>query len=89
MSIKSVIRMLAVFIIGALVGVLYYSLSWRYHLPYIGFNWLGPLIGADGEKGYDAMLYESMIDFGILVALVSVLVRFAYSRRRRKDESLP
>ena len=65
------------------MGVAYYGLSWHYHLPYLGSNWLGPLIGADGEKGYDAMLYESAIDFGLALVLLSLLTTVVLSNLRR------
>ena len=60
----------------------YDSLCWSYHLHYFGLNWLGPLIGADGEKGYDAMLYESMIDFGTLFASPLILLSLFRSKTK-------
>jgi hypothetical protein len=67
--------LIVAFGLGALAGYLYDWLCWEYHLRYIALHWLGPLIGADGEKGYDALLYESMIDFGVVFALVFLAVR--------------
>ena len=84
MNMKYLGRVLISFSLGAFLGVLYYSLSWRYHLPYVGLNWLGPLIGADGEKGYDAMLYESMIDFGMLFAFAFLLIKSLSSRKSHR-----
>ena len=74
-----------IFIVGAILGVVYYSASWQYHLPYVGMNWLGPLIGADGERGYDAMLYESIVDFGFGFLFLFFLFRGALSRFRVGD----
>jgi hypothetical protein len=76
-------KALAVFALGAIVGVAYYAMSWRHQLPYLGLNWLGPLIGVDGEKGYDTMLFESAIDFGLALLLVSFLTSLALPHLRR------
>jgi hypothetical protein len=72
-------------ILGGVAGVAYDSLSWTYHLPYVGLNWLGPLLGADGEKGYDAMLYESMIDFAMAALFVYLLTKVIWISIRRRD----
>lgn len=60
-------------VLGGVGGCIVYSLSWTYHLRYFGLNWLGPLLGADGESGYDAMLYESVIDFAIAAIVLYFL----------------
>lgn len=75
------VRLLTVFAIGALAGATYDWLSWKYHLVYFGLNWLGPLVGADGEHGYDAMTCEAMIDFGTVCILLYLAVQ-AWLRRR-------
>jgi hypothetical protein len=62
-------------ILGGVAGIAYYALSWAYHLPYVGLNWLGPLLGADGEKGYDAMMYESVIDFAVVALILYLLTK--------------
>ena len=76
---------LLAFAFGAVLGIFYYRLSWTQHLPYIGLHWLGRLIGADGESGYDADFYESMIDFAVIALLVeigiSALICAALERR--------
>lgn len=83
MTKRLLVYLLVVFGLGALAGYLYDWLCWEYHLRYIALHWLGPLIGADGEKGYDALLYESMIDFGIAFALVFLVARALFLRVKR------
>jgi len=73
---------LAAFALGAVIGAVYYHLSWVDHLPYLGFNWLGRLIGADGERGYDADFYESLIDFGVAVLFLYIGLDFLSKRLR-------
>ena len=76
------------FLLGSVIGVLYYRAAWENHLPWICGNWLGPLIGADGEKGYDADLYESIIEFGTLSAvIVCITLTLTISRRGRQPSS--
>jgi len=70
------------FLLGAAVASAYDTAAWNYHLSYIGLNWLGPLIGADGERGYDAMLYESMIDLGVASLLLLMAFRFLFRKFR-------
>ena len=79
---RSLLCYAASLLFGSLLGVLYYWASWQYHLFYLGFNWLGPLIGAVGERGYDAMLYESAIDFGLGALSLFLLVKKSASIRR-------
>jgi hypothetical protein len=76
---------LIVIVLGGLAGAGYYALSWAYHLPYIGLNWLGPLVGADGEKGYDAMLYESIIDFALAASVLYLLAKVVWVAIRSSD----
>jgi hypothetical protein len=80
----------AAFLVGATAGLVYDSASWHYHLPYVGVNWLGRLLGADGERGYDAMLYESVIDFGLGFLSLYMLSRYVFLRvRSRSDHQKP
>ena len=65
--------------LGGVAGAVYYALSWAYHLPYIGLNWLAPLVGADGEKGYDAMLYESVIDFAAAALVLYFVAKIVWA----------
>jgi hypothetical protein len=66
-------ELLISFAVGGVAGGIYDSLSWAYHLPYVGLNWLAPLLRADGERGYDVMFYESVIDFGLIALLLYLL----------------
>ncbi len=72
---------------GGITGFIYNSLCWTHHWRYINPHWLGPLIGADGEKGYDAMMYESMIDFALGVTALYLLAMFTWSLRSHPDTS--
>jgi hypothetical protein len=86
MTMKILLQLVGIFILGGFLGVLYDALAWQYQLPYIGLNWLGPLIGADGERGYDAMLYECILDFGSALVIVFLLVKFGISKLRENRE---
>ena len=83
MKLRSVVPYISVLVIGAMVGVAYDSLSWQYHWYYVGLNWLGPLIGADGERGYDAMLYESAIDFAVGFLFLFCVAKLIQRKRQR------
>jgi hypothetical protein len=72
---KTFIKVGLVFCLGAAIGFCYDGAAWIYHIPYFSLNWLGPLIGADGEKGYDALLYESMIEFGVALVFAVISIR--------------
>jgi hypothetical protein len=76
------------FLIGSVAGVLYYRAAWDNHLPWICGHWLSRLIGADGEAGYDADLYESMIEFATFSAVIAwIILRLAISKRDRHSPS--
>lgn len=74
-------------LIGAAVGAYYYALSWEKHLPYIGLKWLGPLLHADGEAAYDAMQYESMIDFGVIACFLWLAGDLLWHKLRMRSKA--
>ncbi len=76
-------------VLGVAAGYVYYVLSWVYHLPYIGLGWLAPLVRADGEKAYDAMLYESLVDFAIMALVLYLITIMCIKYLRARLTRLP
>ena len=82
---KIAARVALIAIASGLCGYVWDVLAWRFHLPYPAINWLGPLIGADGEAGYAALMYETMINFFLVFCLVYLLIWKLSKRTRAKE----
>jgi hypothetical protein len=64
-------------VISVVAGFIWDILVWRLHFPYLPFHWLGPLIHADGESAYSAMMYEMMLFFFVVFVLAWTLFKLS------------